>query len=166
MSRNPLGYKALLTFKQSEEIEELIDNLVRSFPLFPLVSPIKEGKLRDTRGNERVLNQALSDRFDHMLRSARSVKSNISEGYARVGLNEYIKFLGFALASLIELLEDLFWLENNTTNNKEVVSRLIKLCQGEKTMLKKQITVLEKKFITEGGYTENLARQRREYRGF
>lgn len=137
MSKNPLGYKALLTFKQSEEIEELINDIARSYPLYPLVPPIKEGKLRETRGNERVLNRALSDRFDHMLRSARSVKSNIAEGYARVGLNEYIKFLGFALASLIELLEDLFWLENNTGSNKELVSRLIKLCQGEKTMLKK-----------------------------
>lgn len=166
MSRNPLGYKALLTFKQSEEIEELIDNLVRSFPLYPLVFPIKEGELGVTKGNEGVLIRALTDRFDHMLRSARSVKSNIAEGYARVGLNEYIKFLGFALASLIELLEDLFWLENNVVKNKEQISRLIKLCQGEKTMLKKQIEVLERKFITEGGYTENLAKQRREYRGF
>tara|TARA_R110002073_G_scaffold8207_1_gene45698 strand:- start:137830 stop:138189 length:360 start_codon:yes stop_codon:yes gene_type:complete len=36
-------------------------------------------------------------------RSAVSIPSNISEGYGRDGLNDYIRFLNIALASLFEL---------------------------------------------------------------
>ena len=36
-------------------------------------------------------------------RSAVSIPSNISEGYGRQGLNDYLRFLNIAMASLFEL---------------------------------------------------------------
>ena len=38
-----------------------------------------------------------------MRRSAISIPSNISEGYGRDGLNDYIRFLNIAISSLFEL---------------------------------------------------------------
>lgn len=156
MTRNPLGYKALLTYQQAEKIEDLIYSL--NFPFPPLLSRGKVGGIKGNKG--------LEDRFDHLLRSARSVKANIAEGYARVGLAEYIRFLGFSLGSLIEIIEDLLWLEKNYPEAKEKLGPIIKLCFGEKTLLKRQIESLERKFIQEGGYAEQMTQKRKNYRGY
>lgn len=43
---------------------------------------------------------------------------------------------------------------------------LITLCHIESYLLDKQIKSVENKFIREGGYSEKLARKRREYRGY
>lgn len=156
MTRNPLGYKALLTYKQAEKIEDLVQSL--NFPFPPLLSRGEAGGIKGNKG--------VADRFDHLVRSARSVKANIAEGYARVGLSEYIRFLGFSLGSLVEIIEDLLWLEKNYPEAQEKLDLVIKLCFGEKTMLKKQIESLEQKFIQEGGYAEQMTKQRKEYRGY
>lgn len=156
MNRNPLGYKALLTYQQACKIENLIQSL--NFPYFPLPS---RGKEREGKGNKGV-----EDRFDHLVRSARSVVANIAEGYARVGLAEYIRFLGFSLGSLVEIIEDLLWLEANFPEMREKLDPIIKLSFGEKTMLTKQINSLEEKFVREGGYAEQMSKKRKEYRGY
>lgn len=81
--------------------------------------------------------------------TARSIPRNIAEGYGRNNTKEYYEFLGFSLASLVELLEDLFDLEQeikgrqrNTSDDQGAlreISRLIKLLMGEKTMLVNQM---------------------------
>lgn len=43
---------------------------------------------------------------------------------------------------------------------------LLTLCHIESYLLDKQIKAAENKFIREGGYSEKLARKRREYRGY
>lgn len=156
MTRNPLGYKALLTYQQAEKIEDLIYSLAS--PSFPLLSRGKVGGIKGNKG--------LEDRFDHLIRSARSVKANIAEGYARVGLSEYIRFLGFSLGSLVEIIEDLLWLEKNFPEFREKLDPIIRLCFGEKTMLKNQIESLEQKFIQKGGYAEQMTQKRKDYCGY
>lgn len=158
MTRNPLGYKALLTYQQACKIENLIQSLTLNFPFPPLLSRGKVGGIKGNKGIE--------DRFDHLVRSARSVVANIAEGYARVGLSEYIRFLGFSLGSLVEIIEDLLWLEENFSEMRDKLDPIIKLCFGEKTMLKKQIESLEKKFIQEGGFAERMTKKRKNYRGY
>lgn len=156
MNRNPLGYKALLTYQQACKIENLIQSL--NFPYSPFLSRGKAGGIKGSKGVE--------DRFDHLVRSARSVVANIAEGYARVGLAEYIQFLGFSLGSLVEIIEDLLWLEDNFSEMRDKLDPIIKLCFGEKTLLQRQIASLEQKFIQEGGYAEQMTKLRKNYRGY
>jgi len=77
------------------------------------------------------------------------------------------------LGSLNELLEDYFELEKDckegqrkTKKDKKaalvVISRIIKLLMGEKTMLVNQIEGLKKKYIREGDERENLNRRRNQ----
>jgi four helix bundle protein len=60
-------------------------------------------------------------------RSAVSVPSNISEGFGREGVNDYLRFLNIALASLFELqtqLEIAFNLEYIKKNKFDVLYEL------------------------------------------
>ena len=50
--------------------------------------------------------KTINDLEDQMNRSARSVKANIVEGWKRNATYEYYTFLGYAIASNAELLED------------------------------------------------------------
>ena len=129
--RNPLGYKVLKTYQQGQNIYEL----TKQFTAFYL-HPIKDSRL-----------------IGHMNDSGRSVPRNISEGYGRNNTKQYLDFLGFALASLLELLEDCFSLEKEIKNKQRdtkdnegalrSLSVIIKLTMGEKTMLKSQMEKLE-----------------------
>lgn len=56
---------------------------------------------------------------------------------------------------------------SNWTNAPERFANLmITLISKENYLLDQMIRSLEQKFIQEGGYTENLAKKRREYRGY
>lgn len=56
---------------------------------------------------------------------------------------------------------------SNWTNQPELFANLmITLISKENYLLDQMIRSLEQKFIKEGGYTENLAKKRREYRGY
>lgn len=56
---------------------------------------------------------------------------------------------------------------SNWTNSPEpFVNLAITLISKENYLLDQLIRSLEQKFIQEGGYTENLARKRRDYRGY
>ena len=89
----------------------------------------------------------------HMNDSGRSIPRNIAEGYGRNNTKQYYEFLGFAFGSLLELLEDCLELEKDIKGGQRKtkddigvlreLSKLIKLCMGEKTMLKNQMDKME-----------------------
>jgi four helix bundle protein len=129
--RNPLGYKVLRTYQQGEEIYELVKKFTSSY-----LHQISDSRL-----------------VGHMNDSARSVPRNIAEGYGRNNSKQYYEFMGFSFGSLLELLEDCTELEKDikgdqrkTKDNNGALaelSKIIKLCMGEKTMLKNQMDRIE-----------------------
>lgn len=129
--RNPLGYKVLRTYQQGEEIYELVKIFTKEF-----LDPIKDSRL-----------------IGHFNDSARSIPRNICEGYGRNNTKQYYEFMGFSFGSLLELLEDSLSTEKDikggqrkTKDNQKalaLLSKIIKLCMGEKTMLKNQIEKME-----------------------
>lgn len=146
-----MGYKALRTFQQAEEIYELTKEFCEKY-----LDPIKDKRLSD-----------------HMISSGRSLKQNIAEGHGRGNTKANLEFLGFSMGSLTELLEDYFDLEKDykegqrkTKNNKEEVlreiSKIIKLLMGEKTMLQRQTEGLRERFIQRGDEKEILGKQRQD----
>ncbi len=120
--------------------------------------------------------------IDQMEQAARSGKQNIAEGYSQQSLEGYIKLLGVAFGSLKELCVDYedFLRQRNFTiwprhdvrirvfretpnlphNPEDAANMLITFCQMETYLLKNQIEALKKKFITEGGFRENLFKER------
>lgn len=141
--RNPLGYKALRTYQQGQEIYELTCNFTAKF-----LHPIRDCRL-----------------IGHMNDSGRSIPRNISEGYDRNNTKQYYEFLGFSFGSLAELLEDYFKLEKDinggqrkTTDNEgalRIISQAIKLCMGEKTMLRSQMEKIETMASEQGLLSQN-----------
>lgn len=129
--RNPLGYKVLRTYQQGEQIYSFTKQFTSTH-----LHPLTDRRL-----------------IAHMDDSARSVPRNIAEGYGRNNTKQYYEFLGFSYGSLIELLEDYFELEKDIKGGQRVtkdnngalgtISRAIKLCMGERTMLKKQMEQIE-----------------------
>jgi len=141
--RNPLGYKVLRTYQQGEEIYGLVRHFTAEF-----LHPIRDSRL-----------------VGHMNDSARSVPRNIAEGYGRNNTKQYYEFLGFSFGSLLELLEDCLTLEKDIkggqreTKDSEgallILSKLIKLCMGEKTMLKNQMERIEQMVGEQGLMSQN-----------
>lgn len=76
------GYKHLLVYKKSDELLAGTTTFTSHFP--------------------RVISRLI----EQMDSSARSVKANIVEGWKRNATHEYYTFLGYAIASNAELLED------------------------------------------------------------
>lgn len=126
-----MGYKVLRTYQQGEEIYELTKKFTALY-----LHPIADSRL-----------------IGHMNDSGRSVPRNIAEGYGRNNTKQYYEFMGFSFGSLLELLEDCLGLEKdiktvqrNTKDDEGALrdlSMLIKLCMGEKTMLKNQMDKME-----------------------
>ena len=141
--RNPLGYKVLRTYQQGEEIYELTKKFTSRF-----LNPIADSRL-----------------VGHMNDSARSIPRNIAEGYGRNNTKQYLEFMGFSFGSFLELLEDSFELEKDilggqrkTMDNEGAtrdLSALIKLCMGEKTMLKNQMEKIEQMAGGQGLLSQN-----------
>lgn len=151
--RNPLGYKVLRTYQQGEEIYEL----TKKFTAFHL-HPIADSRL-----------------VGHMNDSGRSVPRNIAEGYGRNNTKQYYEFLGFSFGSLLELLEDCLELEKDIKGGQRKIplrpgfagqakdndgalrdlSQLIKLCMGEKTMLRNQMERIETMAGEQGLMSQN-----------
>lgn len=128
-----------------------------------------------------------------MVQAARSCKQNIVEGYMEKSTKSYIKLLGVARASLEELLEDFKdysrghnielrdkWEKRGKRENTGKyllpldpihpldpfipVNYMVNLIRRTTYLLDRQIGALEKKFVTEGGYTEKLFQKRLAYR--
>lgn len=85
-TKEPEGFKKLITYNKSDQLMEVCFSVTKEFKY-----------LRD---------KTLEALADQMARSARSVKQNVVEGWKRNTTEEYLSFLGFALASLAELMED------------------------------------------------------------
>ena len=82
--KDPYGYKKLLAYKKSEELQLACSHLTHLFPF----------------------SKTLSSLADQMDRSARSGKQNIVEGWKRNTTKEYFDFLGFSIGAIAELEED------------------------------------------------------------
>lgn len=82
--RKPYGYKELLVYKKAEALQKETEDLTRQFPK----------------------TKTLIDLADQMVRSGRSGKQNVVEGWKRNTTKEYYGFLGFSLAAVAELEED------------------------------------------------------------
>ena len=78
-------------------------------------------------------------------RSAVSIPSNISEGYGREGLNDYLRFLNIAMASLFELQTQLEIAFNLEYINKEKFDNLYELSREIERMLSSFIRSLKSK---------------------
>jgi len=141
--RDPLGYKVLKTYQQGEEIYGLVKEFTTKY-----LHPIIDSRL-----------------IGHMDDSGRSIPRNIAEGYGRDNTKQYYEFLGFSFGSLLELLEDCLELEKDikegrrkTRDDKGALrdlSKLIKLCFGEKTMLKNQMERIENMVWEQGLMSQN-----------
>lgn len=150
MAYNPLGYKALRTFQQAEEIYELTKEFTSKY-----LDPIKDRRL-----------------IEQMNSCGRSLKQNIAEGHGRGNTKANLDFLEFSMGSLNELLEDYFDLEKDyksgrrkaKNNNDElrIISKMIKLLMGEKTMLGRQMEGLKNRFIQKGDEKEEMQFQRKQ----
>jgi len=142
--RNPLGYRALRTWQQANEIFELTEDFITTLP---------------TRHPK--THESLTDIKDHMQRSARSHVRNIEEGYARTSTREYISFLGFSAGSLEELIGDYKYCQKWNIGDSKGRSKGIGLCVGEAKMLDAQIKSLEAKCYREKIASPNdMARNR------
>lgn len=83
-TRDSYGYKKLLVYKKADELQSETSLLTAPFPPF----------------------RTLLSLADQMVRSARSTKQNIVEGWKRNSTSEYYTFLGYSIASNAELEED------------------------------------------------------------
>ena len=145
-----MGYKALRTYQQADEIYILTKDFCIKY-----LDPIKDRRLKE-----------------QMESCGRSIKQNIAEGHGRGSTRANLEFLGFAMGSLTELLEDYFDLEKDikrglrrTRKDKEelrILSKGIKLLMGEKTMLERQIEGLRKRFIQKGDEKEEMRQERQQ----
>jgi len=78
-------------------------------------------------------------------RSAVSIPSNIAEGYGRDGLNDYIRFLNIAIASLFELQTQIEISFNLEYLSKEKFDGLYELSREIERMLSSLIRKLKEK---------------------
>jgi len=128
--------------------------------------------ITSTQGTIKLLGVAKAS-FEELLTDYEDfLRQNDLEIYPKVDprVTEFRR-LAYRLSALSNL-SDLSYLgnlrERPTLFEKpeEDANFLLTLCHLESYLLDKQIKAAEKKFIKEGGYTENLARKRREFRGY
>ena len=135
-SKNPIGYKQLLTWRQAGEILRQVKEIVKRY-----LSRYEDKRL-----------------VNHLTDSARSVQRNIEEGYKRATTKEYIEFLGFSRGSLEELKGDFEELkreiregirEDKGGGMLKNAEGLLNLIYGEDCMFGRQIKSLEEKMVKE-----------------
>jgi four helix bundle protein len=84
ISRDPEGYKKLLTYQKAQTLHQDTLELVSHFPK----------------------TKTYIDLADQMARSGRSGNKNIVEGWKRNTTKEYFDFLGFSIGAVEELKDD------------------------------------------------------------
>lgn len=154
------NYENTITYQQAKQIFFLTQEFTQKF-----LHPYQDRRL-----------------IEQMVSSARSVKQNLSEGATRNSIKDYIQFIGFSRASGEELLEDYkdlagLWkirvvrpslssLPSLSSTRAIAVNQMIDLITRTNYLLDQQRRSLENYFVKHGGYTENLAKKRRIYRGY
>jgi len=123
--RKPEGYKELLVYKRTDELQSFVYDITENFPI-----------------NERR-------RKEHMRDSTRSVKQNIVEGWKRETTREYIDFLSFSFGSLGELKEDGEDSFKIGLINQEKFNELVRRCGEIDFLLGRLKSALEKKIAEE-----------------
>jgi len=142
---------------------------------------------------ERFINRR-SRTFDQMIQAARSGKQNITEGSLANSTESNLKLTSVARASFGELLEDyrdylrqhnlpvwpkddarvmairshrtnwINWYESYLTNGESFANLMVTLCFKEGYLLDQLLKALKEKFIKEGGFRENLFKERLAYK--
>ena len=154
------NYENTITYQQAKQIFFLTQEFTKKF-----LDPYKDRRL-----------------IEQMVSSARSKKQNLIEGATRNSIKDYIQFIGFSRASGEELLEDYkdlasLWhikvvrpssssMPSLYSTRAIAVNQMIDLVTRTNYLLDQQRRSLENYFIKHGGYTENLAKKRRIYRGY
>ena len=170
---NKGGYKNLIVYQQAVVIYDLTDEFCKRYMTY------------QTNKSYRT--------YDQMIQAARSGKQNIVEGSLEKSLKMNIKLTGVARASFGELMEDYedflrikklpIWSKNDPrvleirnsyktnksymsyeSNGESFANLMLTLLAQENYLLDQMIRSLEEKFIRDGGYSENLTRQRLSYR--
>jgi len=122
--------------------------------------------------------------IEQMDQAARSNPQNIAEGHTAESLKSYIHLAGVAHGSNEELGKDYIdylrqrnlpiWDKNHHSLNTpslpndptEAANMLLTFCQMEGYLLDKLISSLKEKHKREGGLTEKLYQERRQFRGY
>lgn len=175
-SSNKGGYKNLIVYQQAVLIYDFNDEFCKKY-----LNPFS-----DKRTIEQMIQAARSGKQNIVEGSLeKSSKMNIRlTGVARASFGELLE----DYEDFLRIRKLQHWNKNDPrvlkirnaykTNNPNLTylsfqtdpesfaNLVFTLITTECYLLDKMIKVLEEKFITEGGYSENLARKRRDYRGF
>ncbi|MFC1510808.1 four helix bundle protein [Candidatus Margulisiibacteriota bacterium] len=115
------GYEKLIVWQNAYKLRRLIYEITKQFPKIEM------------------------RRISHMRETARSVKQNIQEGYARPGIGDYIRFLGYSQSSLAELIGDIQDCFDDKLITKEEFQKLDSLAGKTDYLLTRLIQSLYRK---------------------
>jgi four helix bundle protein len=88
----------------------------------------------------------------HLLRAARSVSANITEGHGRGTVRDYIRFLEMAISSLNEVENDLHSLKRNKIIEARLVDSLEPIRIETGKVLTGLLRAMRKKLMTNGDW--------------
>jgi hypothetical protein len=136
IKKDPEGYKKLLVYKKADELHGLV------LELSEIIERVERGK-RDVKGN---VDKILLELAHQLGRAARSPKSNIVEGWKRNTTKEYFDYLGFSIASIEEMREDI----------SDIIKGKYKKIMGEKGIMGEMGFKDEAGIIGEGETAETV----------
>lgn len=171
------SYKKLITYQQSAWVRLLTKEFIKRF-----LHPIKDQRLIDQMtgsgrsGKQNVAEggkrKGLKDYIEFLTFSRASLEE-LLEDFKDVAFDRGVKVWGKEDRRLIGLR---WWIGQAPPSSPSKpylpssfeysVNLMVDLIIKTNYLLDRQIASLEDKFIKEGGYTENLAKKRREFRGF
>lgn len=173
---NKGGYKNLIVYQQAVVIYDLTDEFCKKYL----------EAMREKRTIEQMVQAARSGKQNIVEGSLeKSLKMNIKlTGVARASFGElmedYEDFLRIRKMAIWAKNDPRVWKIRNAykTNKTNLTYQsyrakpegfanlMLTLLAQENYLLDQMIRSLEAKFVREGGYSENLAKKRRDYRGF